>query len=59
MLDPSGIFKKQRMYKLLSKCPKEDLEAYPLSVLVLMRCMFNWRKDPGNVKIERVSDPGY
>ena len=33
-------------------CPKEDLEAYPLSVLVLMRCMFNWRKIPEMLKLK-------
>ena len=36
----------------LSKCPKDVLEAHPLSVLVLMRCMFNWRKIPEMLKIK-------
>lgn len=36
----------------LSKCPKEDLEAHPLSILVLMRCMFNWRKIQEMLKLK-------
>ena len=44
--------KAEDVLNFLSKCPKEDLEAYPLSVLVLMRCMFNWRKIPEMLKLK-------
>ena len=30
----------------VASCPAEVLKAHPLSILVLMRCMFNWRLIP-------------
>ena len=32
--------------------PKRGFRSYPLSVLVLMRCMFNWRKIPEMLKLK-------
>ena len=43
---------KADVLNFLSKCPKEDLEAHPLSILVLMRCMFNWRKIQEMLKLK-------
>lgn len=47
-----GILKADDVLNFLSKCPKEDLEAHPLSILVLMRCMFNWRKIQEMLKLK-------
>lgn len=44
--------KAEDVLEFLSRCPKEVLEKHPLSVLVLMRSMFNWRKIPQMLQLK-------
>ena len=36
----------------VAACPVEVLKAHPLSILVLMRCMFNWRLIPKMLELK-------
>ncbi len=38
----------------LEKIPTETLKKYPFSILVLMRCMFNWHEIPRMLKLKAI-----
>ena len=40
--------------EMLEKCPVEALKENPLSILVLMRCMFNWRQIPKMMELKGI-----
>ncbi len=45
-LEPSEVL------EALERCPRPVLKRYPLSILVLMRCMFNWRMIPKMLELK-------
>ena len=47
-LDPEVIL------EMLEECPVEVLKDNPLSILVLMRCMFNWRRIPKMMELKGI-----
>ncbi len=47
-LDPESVLED------LDKWPKEVMREHPLSVLVLMRCMFNWHKIPKMLELKEL-----
>ena len=38
--------KPEEVLEVLNRCPVSVLKEYPLAILVLMRCMFNWKNIP-------------
>ena len=42
----------QKILAELEECPVSVLKAHPLSILVLMRCMFNWRQIPKMMELK-------
>ena len=38
--------------KMIGECPVSTLKAHPLTILVLMRCMFNWRMIPKMMELK-------
>ena len=38
--------KPEEVLEVLNRCPVSVLKEYPLAILVLMRCMFNWKIFP-------------
>ena len=47
-LDPA------EMLERLGRCPVETLKRHPFAILVLMRCMFNWRQIPKMMELKQL-----
>ncbi len=46
--------KPEDVLRWLDSCPKDRLMAHPFSILVLMRVMFNWKRIPEMLELERL-----
>ena len=42
----------ESVLSMISECPVSILKAHPLAILVLMRCMFNWRLIPKMMELK-------
>ena len=42
----------ESVLEMIGACPEETLKAHPLTILVLMRCMFNWRMIPKMMELK-------
>ena len=47
-LDPAELLER------LGRCPVETLKRHPFAILVLMRCMFNWRQIPKMMELKQL-----
>ena len=47
-LDPAELLER------LERCPVETLKRHPFAILVLMRCMFNWRQIPKMMELKQL-----
>ena len=47
-LDPAELLER------LGHCPVETLKQHPFAILVLMRCMFNWRQIPKMMELKQL-----
>ena len=43
-----------KVMEVLDECPKDILKKYPLTILVLMRCMFNFRQIPKMMELKKL-----
>ena len=46
--------KPEEVLEVLSRCPVSVLKEYPLAILVLMRCMFNWKNIPKMLELKEL-----
>ena len=46
------MYKRQELLERLGRCPVETLKQHPFAILVLMRCMFNWRQIPKMLELK-------
>ena len=46
--------KPEEVLEVLNRCPVSVLKEYPLAILVLMRCMFNWKNIPKMLKLKEL-----
>ena len=44
--------KPEEVLEVLNRCPVSVLKEYPLAILVLMRCMFNWKNIPKMLELK-------
>ena len=44
--------KPEEVLEALNRCPVSVLKEYPLAILVLMRCMFNWKNIPKMLELK-------
>lgn len=44
--------KPEEVLEVLKRCPVSVLKEYPLAILVLMRCMFNWKNIPKMLELK-------
>ncbi len=44
--------KPEDVLEVLNRCPVSVLKEYPLAILVLMRCMFNWKNIPKMLELK-------
>ena len=42
----------ESVLEMIDACPVPTLKAHPLAILVLMRCMFNWRRIPKMMELK-------
>ena len=42
----------ESVLEMIDACPAPTLKAHPLAILVLMRCMFNWRRIPKMMELK-------
>lgn len=49
-----SALKPEEVLEWINQCPASVLRAYPLSVLVLMRSMFNWKKIPKMLELKEL-----
>lgn len=46
--------KPEEVLEVLNRCPVSVLKEYPLAILVLMRCMFNWKNIPKMLELKEL-----
>ena len=46
--------KPEEVLEVLDRCPVSVLKEYPLAILVLMRCMFNWKNIPKMLELKEL-----
>lgn len=46
--------KPEEVLEALNRCPVSVLKEYPLAILVLMRCMFNWKNIPKMLELKEL-----
>ena len=46
--------KPEEVLEVLKRCPVSVLKEYPLAILVLMRCMFNWKNIPKMLELKEL-----
>lgn len=46
--------KPEEILEVLNRCPVSVLKEYPLAILVLMRCMFNWKNIPKMLELKEL-----
>lgn len=46
--------KPEEVLEVLNRCPVSVLKEYPLTILVLMRCMFNWKNIPKMLELKEL-----
>ena len=46
--------KPEEVLEVLNRCPVSVLKEYPLALLVLMRCMFNWKNIPKMLELKEL-----
>lgn len=46
--------KPEKVLEVLNRCPVSVLKEYPLAILVLMRCMFNWKNIPKMLELKEL-----
>lgn len=46
--------KPEEVLEVLNRCPVSVLKEYPLAILVLMRCMFNWKNIPKMLELKKL-----
>ena len=46
--------KPEEVLEVMDRCPVSVLKEYPLAILVLMRCMFNWKNIPKMLELKEL-----
>ena len=49
-----STLKPEKVTEWINQCPANTLKAHPLSILVLMRSMFNWKQIPEMLELKKI-----